>query len=106
LNSSNSFSNMGTLTLAFANPLPGLQNLSNTGLPPSVSARLSDQTLAFQGAGSLLTNVSFSVAPTAPSGTYLLEILGTANGSNSLWLVVPFFLSVWNGTGPWPAPPH
>jgi hypothetical protein len=106
LSSSNSFSNVGTLTLAFANPLPGLQNLSNTGLPPSVSARLSDQTLAFQGAGSLLTNVSFSVAPTAPSGTYLLEILGTANGSNSLWLVVPFFLSVWNGTGPWPAPPH
>lgn len=33
LNSSNYISNMGTLTMAFANPMPGLQNLSSTGLP-------------------------------------------------------------------------
>jgi hypothetical protein len=107
LNSTNYVSNTGTLTLAFANPLPGIQNFSSSGLPPGVSARLSGQTLAFQGAESLLTDVSLSVAPTAPSGTYLLEIVGTANDfSNSVFLEMPFFLSVWNGTAPWPAPPH
>ncbi len=95
-------------TLSFANPLPGVQSLSQGGVPQGVSLQFERQALVVPGGSWTGTRLLVSVDKSAPAGTYLLEVSETIHnpqGTSMVAASVLFFLTVWNGTGEWPPPP-
>jgi hypothetical protein len=102
VNFASNFENYFVANLTFSNPLPNLQNLSPNGLPPGVSASFSNNTIALQGAVSTTRTIFLTIKADAPTGTYLLYLNTVLP---SLLVPVPFFFTIWNGTGQWPPPP-
>ena len=96
-------------TFSFSDPLPGYQALLPSGLPMGVSIQTSSRTLIIPSNGQMSTNLLISVDQSAPMGTYFIELKATLYDSH--WAQpgesrVFFFLSIWNGSGQWPAPPN
>ncbi|MGH9919734.1 MAG: hypothetical protein ACRD6W_12830, partial [Nitrososphaerales archaeon] len=105
LNISSTIGNYVNATLAFSNPLPGLQSLSANGLPPGVSASFSNSTLALPGYANATRTIFLTVDANAPPGTYLLDMSPVSPDLPGIVDQVPFFLSIWNGVGQLPPPP-
>jgi len=105
VNFTSGIGNYVNASLQFSNPLPGLQALSSDGLPPGVSATFSNSTLALPGYTNATRAISFTLGPSAPSGTYLVSISPVSPEFPGIVGSVTFFLTVWDGAGQWPAPP-
>jgi hypothetical protein len=97
-----------TDTLSFANPLPGIESLSQDGMPPRVSLLLEPQSSAVPGGQTSSAQLLISAGKGAPSGTYLVEVdvkLYDQHGAPQGASEILFFLSIWDGAGHWPPPP-
>src|SRR5947209_2720744 len=102
---SSNIQNHNTAILAFSLPLPRLQSLSPTGLPPGVSGRFSNDTLTLAGAVSATRTLTLSIDGSAPSGTYLVNLNAVPPDLQGAATSVAFFLTVWDGAGQFPPPP-
>ena len=95
-------------TLSSTNPLPGIEALSQSGIPQGVSFQFGPQTLVVPADGSKSTQLLITVDKNAPSETYLIEVnaaLQNPQGNPQGTSEILFFLSVWSGAGQWPPPP-
>jgi hypothetical protein len=105
-------SNIGTETkanLTFVNPFPGLQSFLPTGIPSGVTIQTS-KAFIIPSNGQVRVSLTISVNLGAPTGTFFIGARTSLLASNwsqpSEGVDVIFILSVWNGTGQWPAPPY
>jgi hypothetical protein len=99
------FENYFVANLTFSNPLPGIQDLSPDGLPPGVSASFSNSTLTPSAGGNATRTIFLAIDSDAPQGTYLMNLNEAPSDILAAGGQLSFFLTVWNGTGPWPPPP-
>ncbi len=109
LNLSSELDTDASLTFSFINPLPSYQAFLSDGVPRGVSIQTSSKVITIPSNGQAKVTISISVDGSALSGTYLIELKATFSGPQSVQpgeSRVFFFLSVWNGSGPWPAPPN
>jgi hypothetical protein len=106
VNFSSNLSNHFIGNLTFSNPLPDIQNLQTNGLPVGVTASFSNDTLVLNGAVSSMRTVFFTIDKNVPAGTYLVNLsVALSFGYGNFGSQLPFFMTIWNGTGQWPPPP-
>jgi hypothetical protein len=110
LNFSSTIDSQTKANLSFVNPFQGVQTFLSSGLPLGVTIQASDNSIIIPSNGQTTVNLAISVDQSAPAGTYLIglktSMLAPGWGQPGEGEDVIFILSIWNGTGQWPAPPN